>query len=51
MIKPKPKLNSLPKLKSKLNSLPKPKPKPIPKPQNYLSEKQIYNIFTQYKYI
>ena len=47
MIKPKPKLNSLPKLKSKLNSL----PKPIPKPQNYLSEKQIYNIFTQYKYI
>ena len=48
MIKPKPKLNSLPKLKSKLNSLPKPIPKPIP--QNYLSEKQIYNIFTGYKY-
>lgn len=41
------------KLKSKLNSLPKPIPKPIPKPkpQNYLSEKQIYNIFTQYKYV
>ena len=35
------------KLKSKLNSL----PKPIPKPPNYLNEKQIYNIFTQYKYV
>ena len=40
---PKPKL----KLKSKLNSLPKPIPKPTP---NSLIQKQIYNIFTGYKY-